>query len=102
MCYNISAYVGGARFELAWHLADGCQDRYVSQFHHPPTTENWGECSTKMLLALNPLNLILAGFSILSSANMCRVIIAKKTILYYTGLDWTIIARSIAVKGGIL
>lgn len=60
MCYNISTYneppLGGGRFELPRRLADGCQDRYVCQFHHPPTIENWGECSAKMLLALNPLN----------------------------------------------
>lgn len=60
LCYNVLAYVGGEGFEPSWLVADGCQDRYVCQFHHPPTTENWGECSTKMLLALNPLKLILA------------------------------------------
>ena len=48
MCYNVAAYkltpVGGEGFEPSWLVADGCQDRYVCQFHHPPTTETWGEC----------------------------------------------------------
>ena len=44
LCYNVLAYVGGEGFEPSWLVADGCQDRYVCQFHHPPTTENWGEC----------------------------------------------------------
>lgn len=51
MCYNSSVYklLGGARFELAWLVADGCQDRYVCQIPSSPHLENWAGCSCQVV-----------------------------------------------------